>query len=193
MYLLSEPGTSRAFRADLLLSTDEAFSITRHELLRDDPVVARWQMGAKSPMDVIWTGFAAPLLISDRIVDLLKEIGARGWSTYNVRLSGKHGEAITGYSGLSVHGRCGPIDNSKSIEIARRFPGGIFPSWKGLYFEPQTWDGSHTFMSTGKEGWIFVVDKVKDAFEKANVKNIDFRRLDEVERSKAEMRASMNS
>lgn len=149
-------------------------------------------MGARSPRDVIWTGFAAPLLISDRIVDLLGKLGAQGWSTYKVQLSGKRGERITGYSGLSAPGRCGPIDNSRSVEIGRRFPAGIFPVWRGLYFEPQTWDGSHVFMPEGRAGWIFVVEAVKQAFEKAKVKNVDFRRLEEIERSKVEMSVSLS-
>lgn len=150
-------------------------------------------MGAASPLDVIWTGFAAPLLISDRVVELLKSFGAHGWSTYNVQLLTKTGESITGYSGLSVHGRCGPIDNSKSVETLKRYPAGNFPVWKGLYFDPETWDGSHIFMPAGRGGWIVLVDEVKRAFEKAKVKNIAFKRLDEVERSRAEVSVPSNS
>jgi hypothetical protein len=194
LYLLGEPGASRAFRANLELSTtDEAFAVTRHELQPDEPVTAKWFMGAKLPGDVIWTGFEAPLLISDRVAELLEKLGARGWSTYKIQLLGKRGESINGYSGLSVHGRCGPIDNSKSVETSRQYPVGVFPVWKGLYFDPETWDGSHVFMPAGRAGWIFVVDEVKHALEKAKVKNISFKRLDEIERSRVEMSVSVNA
>lgn len=192
LYLLGEPGASRAFRADLALSTDEAFAVTRHELRWNEPVIANWMMGAKSPVDVIWTGYAAPLLVSERVVDLLGSLGALGWSTYEVKVLGKGGESISGYRGLAVHGRCGPVENSKSIEIPRRYPAGIFPVWKGLYFDPGTWDGSHLFMPAGRAGWIFAVDEVKQAFERAKVKNIALRRLSDVERSKVEMNVSTN-
>ena len=47
VYLLGEPGASRAFRAELELSTEEAIAITRHELRRDDAVVANLGDGGK--------------------------------------------------------------------------------------------------------------------------------------------------
>lgn len=130
-------------------------------------MIARWSMGARQPVDVIWTGIAAPVLISDRVVNLLSRARAGGWNTYEVALHGKGGEAIGGYHGyhgLSVHGRCGEIDNSRSVEVPKVYPAGVFPVWRGLYFDPETWDGSELFMSAGSEGWVFVVDEVKQAY-----------------------------
>lgn len=155
--------------------------------------MAQWGMGAKAPTDVIWTGIAAPLLISDRLVELLGTLGARGWSTYKVHLSGKSGERIAGYSGLSVHGRCGSIDSQRSVTFDKIMPGGVFRWWRGLYFDPATWDGSHLFMPSGRAGWIFVVDEVREALEKAKVKNVDFRRLDLTERTETEMNMSLKA
>lgn len=70
-------------------------------------------------------------------------------------------------------------------------PGGVFPYWRGLYFDPDTWDGSDIFMPGGRTGWVFVLDHVRDALEKAHVKNVAFQRLDEVERSQVEMSVSL--
>ena len=185
--MLGEPGNSRAFRVDLELSTEQAFALTREELRSEKPVIARWSMGARQPVDVIWTGIAAPVLISDRVVTLLSRARARGWNAYEVALHGKGGEAIGGYHGLSVHGRCGEIDNSRSVEVPKVYPAGVFPVWRGLYFDPRTWDGSDVFMSLGGEGWIFVVEGVKQALEKAKVKNVVFKPLDAIERSAVQM------
>jgi hypothetical protein len=82
------------------------------------------------------------MIVSDRVLDVLRDIGALGWSTYEVELIGRKDEPITGYQGLFVHGRCGGIDNSRSVEIPKEYPAGVFSVWKGLYFEPSSWDGT---------------------------------------------------
>jgi hypothetical protein len=186
-FWFTEPGLHRGFRADVELSVKAAFSITRKECSSNNVVIARWQMGATSPSDVIWTSIAAPLLVSDRVVEILRKLGATGWSTYGVALVGKRGERIGGFHGLAVHGRCGPIDNSKSVEVQRQFPGGLMSMWRGLYFEPSTWDGSHLFMPAGKGGWIFVVNEIRVALEKARIKHIKFMSLEGIERTDVEM------
>jgi hypothetical protein len=134
------------------------------------------------PEDVVWTGFAAPVIVSNRVISLFLTERFDGWDTYEVALSGKSGEQIAGYCGLVVHGRCGLIDNSLSTKFEKTMPGGVFSSWRGLYFDPETWDGSDMFMPEGGSGWIFVVGAVKDAFEKAKVKNVVFTPLSDVER-----------
>jgi hypothetical protein len=141
-------------------------------------------MGRSTPADIIWTGSAVPVLVSDRVVSILDREGFEGWTTYQVALSGKLGEPIEGYRGLVVHGRCGEIENQRSIKFDKIMPGGVFPWWRGLYFDPATWDGSAFFMPAGNVGWIFVVEAVKLAFEKAKVKNVVFTPLDKVERMK---------
>ena len=150
LYLLGEPGTSRAFRADLALSIDQAFAITRAESHPDEPVRAKWSMGGRQPTDMIWTRIAAPVLVNDRVIGLLEALGARGWNTYRIELVGRDGDKVSGYRGLSVHGRCGGIDNSRSVKVMKRYPGGVFPEWRGLFFDPETWDGSELFMPAGR-------------------------------------------
>ncbi len=186
VYYLDEGRDRIAFRGRI--SLDDSRAVTRAEYTPPGPVEVRWEMGRKRPSDIVYTTSVDPVLISDRIVGILKASELSGWKTYPVDLFGKDGHQISGYQGLAVHGRCGPIDNSQSVRIDKIYPGGIFPRWRGLYFDPMTWDGSDLFMPTDSSGWIFAVDAVKQAFEKAKVTNVQFKPLDEIDRSEMEMK-----
>lgn len=183
VYVLEEPGNSRAFRGNISLSVDDAFAVTRAEKSIAN-VEVRWTMGGRLPEDIIRTTIAAPVLISDRVVELLRSGLFTGWDTYRIHLFGKEGVPIHGYQGLAVRGRCGPIDNRRSTVVDRIMPGGVFQWWRGIYFDPATWDGSDLFTPVGNVGWIFVKEAVKRAFEKAKVRNASFTPLDQVERMK---------
>jgi len=192
VYWLTEPGTSRAFRANLeLADRHQAFAITRGEAHINKPIKATWFMGMEEPADIIRTGYIAPILVNERVLTLLRDIRASGWGTYEVQLFDKRGERLAGYYGLSVHGRCGPIDTERSAKVYRRFPGGVFPMWRGLYFDPEEWDGSEIFMPAGRSSWVLVVESVRDAFREAKVSNVRFENLRSIERSAEEMDVSM--
>jgi hypothetical protein len=141
-------------------------------------------MGSSTPGDVVWTTLAVPILLSERVTGLLRERGFSGWDVVPVELKDKHGGALPTYYFLRAKGRCGLIDNSRSAKFDKIMPGGVFPRWRGLYFDPTTWDGSDVFTSSSDVAWVFVVEEVKRAFEKAKVKNVLFTPLDEVERVK---------
>lgn len=158
--------------------------LRRGETTRQAPLRAEWAMGAAKPGDIVWTTLAMPLLLSQRAVGVLREGEFSGWDVVGVDLHGRAGEQLPTYHYLCVRGRCGPIENFRSERIEKIYPGGVFPMWKGLYFDPVTWDGSDVFMPAGNVGWIFVVERVKRAFEKAKIKNVIFTRLEEVERLK---------
>lgn len=140
-------------------------------------------MGSAEPGEVIWTTHAIPIIIADSVVNLLRMHGFTGWSLYPVSVRNKQGHPVSGYSGLAVTGRCGDIDFSRSVEIPRIRPAGIFPVLKGLLFEPASWDGSDFFMPSRRSGHVFVVEEVKKAFEKAKIRNVSFEPLDQVESS----------
>ncbi|HEY8207038.1 MAG TPA: hypothetical protein VIG99_06145, partial [Myxococcaceae bacterium] len=129
-------------------------------------------MGRSKPSDFIYTTLATPIIISDRVVGILKDGGFSGWRTYPIELLGKGGNRIPGYHGLAVHGRCGPIDESRAVKLDQIMPGGVFPAWYGLFFDSETWDGSDLFMTSSAKAWVFVVDAVKRALEKAKVTNM---------------------
>jgi len=182
IFLLEEPGNSKAFRGDLdVKTTDEAFALTRAELHLDRPVTVAWAMGRAKPVEVIRTTYAAPVLVADSVVQLLRTHGFTGWSLYEVSVRDKQGQVHPGYSGLAFTGRCGGIDKTQSIQVSRIRPAGIFPVWKGLFFDPASWDGSDLFMPAGLVGWKFVVEEVKQAFEQARIRNVEFTPLDQIE------------
>ncbi len=161
----------------------DPFAFLRAETLPSVPVVLEYSSGGK-PRDAIGTEVIGVVAYSGRVIQILRDGGVTGWATYPLDIHGKSGEKIEGYHGFAVTGRCGPIDNARSSLEPRppRVPGGPnVQRWIGLYFAPETWDGSDIFMP---EDWgcVFVVEPVKKALEKAKVKNFEFTRLTEFER-----------
>ncbi|MFL5346851.1 MAG: hypothetical protein ACJ8AT_18875 [Hyalangium sp.] len=185
VFYLRESGYSRAFRGDLgVETTDEAFALTRAELRPAHPITVKWAMGRAKPAEqVMWTTYATPIIIADSVVQLLQSHGFTGWSLYDVSVQDKQGELVPGYHGLAVTGRCGNIDWAKGVEVSRIRPAGIFPVWKGFFFDPESWDGSDFFMPAQTVGYVLMVEEVKKAFERAKIKNVGFTRLDQFERS----------
>ena len=183
IFLLGEPGNSRAFRGDMDVTSDEAFALTRAEMQPPHPITVKWTMGRAQPVEVIRTTLVAPFIVADSVVQLLRTHGFTGWSLYGVSVQDKQGQMIPGYSGLAITGRCGNIDWSQSIEVPRIRPAGIFPVWKGFFFDPASWDGSDFFMPAEYVGYKLVVEAVKTAFERAKIRNVRFTPLDQFERS----------
>ena len=181
LYKLASAGAARAFTADLDLRGADDFAVTRGEELAPPGCSARWAMGATNPSDVIWTRVAAPVLLSERLVAMLREQGFTGWDTYPVTLTDRRGARLPDYHGLSVQGRCGPIDPSRSTRISKEYPAGPFPVARGVYFDESSWDGSDVFVSTDGKGWIFVVEAVQRFFDRARIKNLQLVPLTEFE------------
>lgn len=138
-------------------------------------------MGEPLPGDVVWTDMVVPLVVSQRLIDLLLEQGFTGWGTYPVEVHAKGGELAPGYHGFCITGRCGPMQYEKSEVIYEDMPGGRVPRYKGKYFDPESWDGSDFFMSTTPlTGWMFILEPVKKALARVKVRNLLLRRLDEI-------------
>lgn len=142
-------------------------------------------MGSAKPTTtpVMWTTHAIPIIVADSVVQLLRTEGFTGWTTYAVAVRDKQGEPAPGYHGLAVTGRCGNLDHSMSLELSRIRPTGVFKFWKGLFFDPASWDGSDLFMPAQRYGYVFVVEAVKQTFERAKIRNVSFTPLDQFERS----------
>ncbi|MBP6004207.1 MAG: hypothetical protein KA746_12305 [Pyrinomonadaceae bacterium] len=111
------------------------------------PVTFKQEYGDKF-RDVLDTGHPGLYLISDHMQVLLKKNNLTGWKTFPIRLLDKKGNIIEGYQGLSVIGKCGPIDISKSEIIKKRIvPNGpLYPYFKGIYVGLDEWDGSDFFI-----------------------------------------------
>jgi hypothetical protein len=133
--------------------------------------------------DLVGCTFVELMLVSQAFCDAMEERRVTGWQTYPVELTGRHGERLTGYQGLAVTGRSGAIERSKSQEIIKppRNLAGKAKRWRrGLFFAPESWDGSDIFIPEGS-AWVLVTDRVKDAITDAGLTNIEFQRVTEIE------------
>lgn len=135
--------------------------------------------------DVIGTGSPELLLLSCRVLQVLRDSRVTGWKSFPVEIRGSKGEPIRGYEGLIVTGRCGAVDWSmgKYARMPPRIPSSNpYDAWIGMYFDPESWDGSDLFMPEGT-AYIIAVERVKTAVEQAEITNVRFKPLTEFERS----------
>jgi hypothetical protein len=179
LFLLGGNPSSTHYRGRISVDV-HPFALTRGAE-PSKPAEVRRAMGAAEPTDAIWTTSVAPVIVHERVLALLAAF--TGWKTYAVEVFDAKERAVPGYHGLAVVGRCGEIDDSRSQKLDKIYPGGVFPVWRGLYFDEASWDGSDLFMPGARVGWIFAVKEVADAFRKAKVRNVVFDPLTEMERT----------
>jgi hypothetical protein len=178
LFAFRDPCANRPFRARL----SDAERFLAYQLAESRPeadVAAYWAMGAAVPLDVVWTTLSGVALFSESVIERLTRANVTGWRSYPVTLMGKKGEQLSGYHGLSIIGRCGYLDSTMSTEIMRKYPGGVFPVLRGLYFDPDSWDGSDMFMSRNRHRWIFSVRRVKELL--GGYSNLRVQALSEIE------------
>ena len=177
LYNMNSSGGSRAYHADIDL--DDDWALLYGEVQRDTPIIGRWFMGSAQPVDIVWTTLAAPMLMNERVVQILRDHEFTGWDVCPVQLTDKAGAPLPTYYFLQVHGRCGPRDPRMGEPFVEELPGGRFPRLRGLYFDPETWDGSDIFLSEGM-AFKIITEPVKRALVRAKVKNVIFRPLDTI-------------
>lgn len=184
LYTIGDGLLRGAFRVTPGPGIDD-MALERAENLSTTALAYRHFMGGGKPKDLIGTSYASPVLLCDRIIQILRERRFSGWTTYPIELYGKKGERIQGYQGFAVTGRCGPVlwKKGKKIRKPAPFPQGqACDAWLGLYFDPDNWDGSDIFMPEGTT-YKIITEPVMKALTSAKVKNIKFERLTEFERS----------
>ena len=162
-----------------LSSNEECHALLCGEIKPEAPIVGQWAMGRAKPVDVVWTTWATPMLISERVVQILRDHEFTGWDVFPMPLRDKAGELHPGFYFLQVHGRCGPRDPSKGEPFQEKYPAGWFPALRGLYFDPDTWDGSDIFLPE-RTAFKVITEPVKRALVRAKVKNVVFKRLDTI-------------
>jgi len=165
---------------DLDVERDEAHNLLRATLRPQTPIGVRWFMGSTRPGDFIWPNMVGPMIASERVIDALTAENVSGWSTYPVIVWNRDETIVNGYAGLSITGRCGPIEGHRSIPEPKQFPGGVFTVYRGLYFDSASWDGSDLFLSSDGRLFVFAVQKVKDLFQRVGITGIAFDPLDSV-------------
>lgn len=180
VYVFDSAGRRTALHVDVQEEIEEPWDVFRGSVVPKTPLTFHRHSCSK-PMDRIASTWVALELVSDRVVQTLRAGAFTGWSTYPVRVFGKDKREIPGYHGWSVTGRCGPIDRSLSQKIWAdpTVPGGEASyKWKGLLFDPRTWDGSDIFCPKGTT-FTFVTERVRDALERAKLTNIELEPITE--------------
>jgi hypothetical protein len=158
---------------------DKALAVMRSQPHENQPISGTYELGHESGGDVIWTTSFFPVLLSSRLIERFRRDGFSGWSASRCALD----QGASEYFFLHVLGRCGPIDGSLSVREEKTYPGGVFPIWRGLFFDLASWDGSDFFMSMDESlGFLFVTERVKSAMEALGVKNVRFTSVDQFER-----------
>jgi hypothetical protein len=167
----------KSFFAGLESIDIDEVALERGEWVPTQPVTAKWSFGPPIPGDIVGGGFVGIYFVSARISRLLEKHAFSGWSTYPVLLLDGAGRKCDGFVGLSITGRCGPIDETKGVLIK---PHPEFPEYRGTYFDASTWDGSDFFMPIDGGG-TFVTEPVKEMFENHHVSGpkLGFTRLTE--------------
>jgi hypothetical protein len=174
LYELHDPLLDEPYRGRFDLSLESVFPIVTGSIVPPEPVAVHRAMGGDL-WEVIWADQMGPLAVSHRVVELLRAHGFSGWSTYPVLVFDPERGVVPGYYGLAVTGRCGPIDYGRSqldgIDT-------VLPDYVGLYFDPDSWDGSDLFFAD--RGRPFCTAEVKTALDRADVRNIAFTPLPKV-------------
>lgn len=132
--------------------------------------------------DMLDTYWGVLYLISDNFKNVLETHSITGWSAYPVRVYGKKKEEILGYHGLSITGKAGAIDFSKSTIIEKQYvpnaPKARFS--KGLHIGMDKWDGSDIFLPKGYLGAI-MTKKVADIIKANKITNVELVNIADVE------------
>ncbi len=139
------------------------------------PVVFKQEYGSKLN-DILDTGHAGFLLISDKMRSILEENKLTGWKTFSIKLYDKKREEIHGYHGFSVVGRCGPTkyENCEVIE-KRLVPNApLCKYYKGVSIS--TWDGNDFITPEGTYE-TFITKRAADVLKKNKISNMHLENL----------------
>lgn len=182
-YALNEGFEHGAFRVSAVDEISNPWAITRTEMVPDKPIRFVRDEGARL-LDLVGTTEAVLILVSDRVISALRDASFIGWTTYAVDIREWNNEQLTGYHGLAVTGRSGPIEDSLSpIEVLLPYaPGGeAMPHYIGLRFRPETWDGSDIFSPVGS-AWVLMTEPVRDVLISIGATNMTIEPITEVHR-----------
>jgi len=136
--------------------------------------------GRRAPGDFIWTQDPLIVIVSDRVKQALESNGLTGWRTYPVQLRDESERTMLGFSGLTITGRCGSLDWSRSLPVLRTYRSGTFANYRGIFFREDSWDGSDLFMPEDL-AWMFTSERFSALAQKLRLRNAKFRKLSTAE------------
>lgn len=148
----------------------------------DPPGELRFEhAGGWSLTDVLNSTSGQLMLLSARVCEAMMPFS--GWRPLPAVIVAADGAERRDFVVLCVEGRSGPIDDALSERVTLPppvpgAPGG--PGLRGLYFEPDTWDGSDVFAPEGST-LTFVTQDVGGAIERLKPTNALIEQLSEIE------------
>ncbi len=169
------------------IDPDETYLYDENRLIVGDyseisfPVIFKQEYGKKL-RDILDTGWPSLYLISKRMYSVMCDNNLTGWKTFDIKVFDKNEKEISGYSGLSITGRCGAVSYDNCEVVEKRFVprGPISKYYKGLYVGLDTWDGTDFFIPKNSR-WIIVSKRAAEILEKGKFSNIELRNLIEIE------------
>jgi hypothetical protein len=174
IYYLEIVGDDDWFYADPEPLVRQQPGLLRGEWIPEATLQVYWAMGHPDPEDVALGRSNCLYYLSSKVQQLLKSNGVTGWRTYPIELHNKTGNICPGYAGLSITGRCGPIDEHGGEVVPGQKPGKKYVLRMGLYFDGSTWDGSDFFCPAGENTLRFATEKVKNLFEQHQIEGFTF-------------------
>ena len=132
--------------------------------------------------DILGVGWPPLYVISEKIKNIFEKNNLTGWKTFPVEVLDKRKRKIEGYYGMTITGKCGPVDNSKSEIVLSQdsyFLGE--KAYKGYYIGLDKWDGSDFFIPE-EDSWLIGSQKVVDVFKENQIKRLKPVNLADVER-----------
>lgn len=121
------------------------------------------------------------LLFHHQIIKIFQENNFTGWDSYPIIIRRNNGEVIEDYHVFILKGKCGLYDVSKSKVIDYTADNGGFilreKRYQGMYFDPETWDGSDIFIMENT-GITILTEPVMLELKKLKA-NFNFTRLSE--------------
>jgi len=148
--------------SDPRLGRERNKALIRGEYRPKEAVLFRYQLGG-APNDLVETTLPGLYLLSNRVIEVLETARFTGWTSYPVRITGKGGEEISGYRGLSITGRCNPVDWPERLNPSR---------------QPPFWDGSDIFLILNRN-MIGVTNRVYAALNALQLSNVNLVRKDQ--------------
>ena len=174
-----DPGAAYVELPESILSVDGEAALGLGEI--EPPGELRFEhAGGWNFADVVNSTSGQLMLLSARVCEAMLPFS--GWRPLPAVVVGTDGAERRDYAVLCVEGRSGPIDDalSERVTLPPPTPGGrAGPGLRGLYFEPDTWDGADVFAPEGTT-LTFMTQDVARAIERLKPTNAWIQQLSEI-------------
>jgi hypothetical protein len=185
-YIVSDPFSDKSFRGMIINRKNDFADLLRSKITVGKLLIQHCS-GGKEPNEIFWNVLFDPICVKKKVIEILDSNNLKGWTKIPASVSDKTGNILyEDYFGLSIFGRVNHLDFLQSDVFMKEMPGGLFPYFRGLRFNIESWDISDIFMERvkydGRESaQIFVTKRFVDAFKKNKLRNIRFTNFNDYE------------